>query len=212
MAIDPTFSSAAFAAAEASIQQLLQYDPSTRIALANLHGQVLALDISAPKQSVYLVFDRDGLKILGHYEQEVNTRLRGSLVALSLLLTSDNTSLANSGVEVFGSTALLVKLQSIAGNVEIDWEEPLTQILGDLLGHQSAEYLRWRFGWLQARLKSGLRLGSEFLTEELACTPPKPEAEYFYDQVDALRLDTDRLEARLNALLARAQTFTSTST
>lgn len=212
MAIDPTFSTAALAAAETAINQTLQYDPGTRLALATLEGQVLAIDISAPTLMLYLAFNGDGLHLLGNFEGNVTTRLRGKAVNLAALIHGNNTSLANSGVEVFGSTALLSKLQTIARNLDIDWEEPLTQLFGDLLGHQSAEYIRWRCSYIQARLKAGLRLGTEFLTEENRSLPARAELEFFYQQVDTLRISTDRAEAKLQALLARINTPLSNTT
>ena len=212
MAIDPTLSTAALAVAETAINQTLQYDPGTRLALADLNGQVLAIDISAPALMLYLAFNSDGLQLLGHYEGNVNTRLRGKAFNLAALMSGNNTSLANSGVEVFGSTALLSKLQTIARNLDIDWEEPLTQLFGDLLGHHSAEYIRWRCGYIQARLKTGLRLGTEFLTEENRSLPARAELEFFYQQVDTLRTSTDRAEAKLQALLARINTPPSNTT
>lgn len=211
MAIDPTITTAALAACEASVNQALQYDPGTRLALAELEGQVLAVDISTPAATIYVCFNSDGVQLLGIFEGSVSTRLRGSAVALILLMSGGQTSLANSGVEVFGSTSLLSKLQGIARNIDIDWEEPLTQLLGDLLGHQSAEYIRWRCNYITERVKAGLRLGSEFLTEENRSLPATAEVEFFCDQVDQLRLDADRAQAKLQALLARAKNA-STST
>lgn len=206
MAIDPTLTTAALAAAETAINQTLMYDPGTRLALAKLEGQVLAVDVSAPALSLYLAFNCDGLQLLGNFEGNVSTRLRGKAVNLAALIQGNNTSLANSGVEVFGNTALLSKLQTIARNLDIDWEEPLIQLFGDLLGHQSAEYIRWRCGYIQARLKAGLRLSTEFLTEENRSLPARAELEFFYQQVDTLRTSTDRTEAKLQALLARINT------
>lgn len=211
MAIDPTITTAALAACEASVNQALQYDPGTRLALAKLDGQVLAVDISKPSVTIYACFNRDGVQLLGNYEDTFSTRLRGSAIDLLLLLSGGQTSLANSGVEVFGSTSLLSKLQGIARNIDIDWEEPLTQLLGDLLGHQSAQYIRWRCNYITERVKTGLRLGSEFLTEESRSLPAAAEVEFFCDQVDQLRLDADRAQAKLQALLTRAQNA-STST
>lgn len=212
MAIDPTITTAALAACEASANQALQYDPGTRLALAELEGQVLAVDISAPAATIYVCFNSDGVQLLGSFDGSVSTRLRGSAVALMLLMSGGQTSLANSGVEVFGSTSLLSKLQGIARNIDIDWEEPLTQLLGDLLGHQSAEYIRWRCNYIAERVKTGLRLGSEFLIEENRSLPATAEVEFFCDQVDQLRLDADRAQARLQALLARAKNASTSTT
>ena len=201
--IDPTLITAALAALELSINKALDYDPGTRLALAKLQGQILAIDISTPAISFYIRFHADNIQLHGRCEDTVHTRLRGSMIALTSLMLSDSATLANSGVEVFGSTALLSKVQKIAQNIDIDWEEPITQVAGDLLGHQSAAYIRWRCQWLQQRLQTGLRLGAEFLTEESRSFAARPAIDFFNQQVDSLRLDADRAQARLAALIKR---------
>ena len=41
----------------------------------------------------------------------------------------------------------------------------------------------------------------EYLQEESRLLPADAELNYYYEQVDQLRLDTERLEARINRLL-----------
>lgn len=199
-----TLSTAAIAGLEQLLNGALRYDPATRIALAKLDEQMLAIHVTAPEFTLYLTPDEDSLCLLGHWEGEVHTQLRGSLPALLQLARSDATSFANSGVEVIGNTGLLVDLQRLLKNVEIDWEEALNQLLGDLLGHQSAKAIRTGAKYASTRLTEVRRLTSEFLTEELHALPSKHELEDFYAKVDGLNLRTDRAAARL-ARLAQLQ-------
>lgn len=198
--IDPTITTASIAALEAMINGALLYDPGSRGALEKLEGQVLAVESTAPTFHLFIAPGTGGLRLMGTYVGDVSTRLRGPLPSLLQLAVSDTTSLAESGVEVLGSTALLSNLQRIANNLDIDWEEALTQLLGDVLGHQVAVHLRSRFHWLEERLSSGQRLLSEFLTEELKTLPAHPELETFSKQVDELRMGVDRLAGRLESI------------
>jgi ubiquinone biosynthesis protein UbiJ len=81
----------------------------------------------------------------------------------------------------------------------------LSQIFGDIVGHQGAEFIRGKISWVKDRTSNIQRLTSEFLTEELRALPSKPELAYFNQQVDELRLGVDRIEARVEQLLARTQ-------
>ena len=199
--VDPTISTASIAALEAMVNAALNYDPGSRLALEKLSGQVLAIEATVPPFELYIAPSQDGVKLMGSYEGEVTTRLRGPLPALlQLAVGADTASLADSGVEVVGSTSMLTHVQRIAHNLEIDWEEALAQLFGDVLGHQMAEHLRLRVRWLGNRFSSAQRLLGEYLTEELRSLPAKPELTSFSREVDELRLGADRIEARIQQL------------
>lgn len=199
--MDAMISTAALAGLEKLINTALRYDPGTRVALAALDEQVLAITVTAPEFTIYVTPDEDGLRLMGQWEGEVHTQLRGSLPALMQLARSERTSFAGSGVEVIGNTGLLVDLQRLLKNVDIDWEEAVSQLVGDVVGHQSAELIRSGVGYARDRASELKRLLGEFLTEELKTVPAKSELEGFYRDVDELRLQADRLDARVREFL-----------
>lgn len=198
-----TLTTAALAGAEASINRALRYDPATRQKLAKLEGQVLAVRLSAPALCVYLAPEADRLRLLSHWEGPVATEIQGSLSALTKVALSRDSNLQGSGVEISGGTGMLLELRQILQGLDIDWEELLSELLGDVAGHQGAEMLRSAKRWLEGRSQSGQRLLSEFVTEELQLLPSRAQLEDFYRSVDQLRLDLDRAEARLQLLKRR---------
>lgn len=203
--MDATLSTAALAGLEKLVNTALRYDPGTRIALGKLADRVLAITVTAPAFTVYLTPDEQGLRLMGHWEGEVHTQLRGSLPALMQLARSERTSFADSGVEVIGNTGLLVDLQRLLKNLDIDWEEALSELLGDVVGHQGANVIRSSVNYTRDRAGEVKRLVSEFLTEELQTLPSRNELEGFYQDVDDLRLHADRLEARIKEFLQRGK-------
>jgi len=203
--MDPMFTTAALASAEKIIQSALAYDPASRIALAQLAPQVLAINFTAPELKLFLAPSEDGIKLLGHYEGEVTTQLQGSFFALASLMKGDRLNLKDSGVELIGSTSFISELQKIFKNIDIDWEEMFTRIFGDIIGHQGAEIIRSKLSWGKDRVSNIQRLTSEFLTEELRILPSAPELNFFNTQVDELKLGVDRVQARVEQLLARIE-------
>lgn len=204
-----TLTSAALAGAEASINRALRYDPATRQRLAKLDGQVLALRLSHPSMGFYIAPEAEQLRLLNHWEGPVATEIQGSLSALVKVALSRNSNLQGSGVEVTGSTGMLLELRQILQGLDLDWEELLSELLGDVAGHQGAEMLRSAKRWLAGRSQSSQRLISEFVTEELKLLPSRNELEDFYRNVDQLRLDVDRAEARLQLLHSQRKPHTS---
>ncbi|GAB1255870.1 ubiquinone biosynthesis accessory factor UbiJ [Aurantivibrio plasticivorans] len=198
--IDPSIQSAACVAIEAAINTALRYDPGTRQGLAGLSGQVLAVEVSPPGAQVYLVPGETKVSVLGQYEGDVSTRVKGSPQALLALMRSRQLNLAESGVEVFGNTGLLIQLAFILGALDIDWEEALNDIVGEVIGHTTADTIRRTLGWARERKQSFTRLLGEYVTEELRSTPAQPELHDFYSQVDELQLAADRLGAKLEQI------------
>ncbi|MGI1679222.1 MAG: SCP2 sterol-binding domain-containing protein [Cellvibrionaceae bacterium] len=198
--LDPALQTSFALAIEATIQKALRHDPASLHALKKLQGQALAVETTAPNTTFYFLPSEDGLDVYTQFEGDVTTRLKGSLLSLAQLAKNDRVNLSGSGVEVFGSTGLLIELQTVFKHLEIDWEEALNDVLGDLVGHQTANAIRKIFGWATGRKKTFTRLLGEYLTEEIKTTPNKIELEKYYSDVSALQLATDRISARVDAL------------
>lgn len=198
-----TLTIAALASAEKMLNAALRYDPATRIGLARLEGKIIALQITTPGINIFIMPMDDELRLMGNWDGDVDTRITGSLLALAQLSQTEIHNLKDSGVTVMGDLSLLADLQRLVKNLDVDWEEMLSQFTGDIIGHQAAQLIRAKFGWAKDRAKSAQRLTSEFLTEELKTLPGKPELDDFYRQVDDLRLAVDRAAARVEAIINR---------
>ena len=200
MKIDPSVQVAFCGALESIINKTLQFDPGSRHALARLQGKVLAVEFTQPALSFYILPIDTGVRIHSIYDGEVTTRIKGTPPALVGLLQSKQLNLANSGVEVFGSTAFLIELQNILQELDIDWEEAISTVIGDVAGPQVSAGISGFGQWLTERKQSFDRLLGEFLTEEIRATPSRSELEYFSAQVDELRLAVDRAAATIRQL------------
>ena len=206
--VDPSISTAAIAGLESAINMALRYDPGTRAALKKIQGQILAVQSTAPPFTFFLQTcddDRETLRLFSDHDHQCSptTHLRGPLTAIAALAMTDSMTLANSGVEVMGSTAFLSDLQRILGQLDIDWEDALNQLIGELPGHQAAEHIRRVVDWTHQRARSGKRLLSEYLTEELRSLPAKPELKQFYAAVDEVRMQVDRLEQKIEKAIKK---------
>jgi len=199
---DPTVQTALNTAVEKAIHGALRYDPGSRYALQRLTGKVFALEITKPSLTFFFIPTDEQVLIQSQYEGEVHTRLKGSLPALASLARADRVNLADSGVEVFGNTGVLIELQQILQNLDIDWEDALSDVMGDVASHQAAKSIKAVLGWFGDRQQSFKRLLGEYLTEELRSLPSRPELENFYREVDELHLAADRLAAKLAARIA----------
>ena len=200
---DPTFRAGFDAALETAINTALRYDPGTRARLDRLVGKVLAVALSAPKTTLFLLIEEDGIEVHSRWNGEVTTELQGSAIAFLQLLKNRDATPAKLGVTVRGSSAFLAELQAILRDLDIDWEEPLSKLVGDTPAHHIGAGVRAATDWLRDALGKAPDAAAEAVSEEWRVTPPQAQFEAFTDDVAAFSQGVDRLEARIAHLRQR---------
>jgi ubiquinone biosynthesis protein UbiJ len=192
---DPSYIQLLTASIETIINTALQYDPASRKKIAALHD-ILAIETTIPALCFYIRGQEEGVRVFSYCEAPVCTHLKGSPLALLMLLQQPN-NLSNSGVSLTGNTHLLQQWQRILHTLEIDWEEAISQVLGDIAGSLSATGIRRSTSYAKEQIKEHGRLITEYLSEELKVTPSKAEANALFDQIDQLNLRLDRISAHI---------------
>ena len=193
------------ASIETALNRYLALDEQTFSALADLQGRIIEIHLQGLNTSLYLFPDEDGIMVLGDFDGEADTRLIGTPVALAKLGLARNPAdvLFSGEVNIEGDTRLGQQFKKILARMDIDWEEQLSRYSGDILAHQIGNGVRALSGWLQRNQQSAALDTGEYLQEEIRLLPSAGEVRYFIRQVDGLRDDTERLQARLNRLLAK---------
>lgn len=191
---------------EQAINRLLVLDPQTTQRLAALHGHVFRIDLRGLDLQLDLVPGRDGrLRLPGVVEGEPDCTLSGS--PLDLIRASDKAAgpaqLFAGHVRIHGDVGLAQRFSEALAGLDIDWEEQLARLTGDIAAHEVGRAVRalLREG-ARARHSAGDNL-SEYLTEEARLLPHRHEVEDFLDEVDRLRDDVERLAARIARLERR---------
>lgn len=196
----PSLHTAGLMAAEAAVNAALKLSPHSLQALGGLAGQVLALDCTRPRLTLYLHSETDGtLRLCGVHEGPVDTRVIGSLEDFIELARAEDpaAALINGGVQLQGSSATLMAMQRVFADLEIDWEAPLVEGLGDVAGHQLALVLKGSVDWSRQAGASLRRQLGEFALEEARLSPPRLALEGFYSEVQGLLERSERLEQRI---------------
>lgn len=202
---DPTLiPQAALALLEAAVNHALRMDPYTFSQFEALEGRVVELRLQRPDLSIFMLPGRDGLRLMGHYAGEADTVLAGTPFSLLRLgAGTPGSGLFSGEVKIHGDVELGQRFRRILGGLDIDWEEHLSRLTGDVVAHQLGNLARGLRRWgEQAAGNLGLAL-AEYVQEERRDVPSRPEVEEFLAGVDVLRSDVDRLEARMQRLVRR---------
>jgi ubiquinone biosynthesis accessory factor UbiJ len=207
--ISPTVHTAALAALEAAINRALALAPQTAAGLGELGDVVFRLHCTAPEIDIYLQPRDQGIRLIGHHEGDITTTVKGEASDFAELATAEDpaATLINGKLEIDGDSAVLIELQKLVAELEIDWEAPLVDTLGDVAGHQLAQLLRGAFSWGKQASSSLLRQIEEFIHEEARLSPPRLELEDFYHDIHELNLRVERLQSRTDRLRKRIAKF-----
>ena len=194
-----TISAATFASLEAMLNQAIRLDPEAAARLTPLHGQVIKLELAGLGLSIFLVPDPSGIQLLSDLEGEPDCILRGTPLDLARMRSSRDSAdqLFSGAVEIEGDSGAAHQFGEFLSSLEIDWEEQLSHLTGDVIAHEIGNLSRDITHWGdKLRNTFGLNL-QEYLQEELRLLPSRYEIEPFLNDVDQLRDDVERLAARV---------------
>ncbi|MCU7833916.1 MAG: SCP2 sterol-binding domain-containing protein [gamma proteobacterium symbiont of Taylorina sp.] len=193
------------AAMETGINQLFAMDPETFKRLKRFKGKIVAFHISDIKQTFYFFPDHQGIQIISHYEGDADTVISGSIPAFARIAAADEKTktrtVFNGDIKITGDIALGQHFQSLFQQLDIDWEEHVSHITGDVIAHSLGNATRGMFTWGKQLINSIAMDAGEYIQYETRDIASGPEVNHFNNQIDIIRSDVDRAEARLNRLL-----------
>lgn len=185
----------------------LKLDADAVSRLSTLQGKIIHLHIKGLELNFYMLPSSTGIQVLGEYPDTesggiVDATIHASPMSLIQLGSSKNSgkTLLEGDVEIDGDMRIAEQFSDILREVDIDWEEILSKLVGDIIANQAGQTARATTGWIKDSFASLQMNTGEYLSEESHLTPTKTEIEAFISNVDIIRSDIDRLEARINNL------------
>lgn len=190
------------ASVEHGLNRVLRLDSTALPRLAALEGKVIAIDCLQPALQLYILPDEDGLLLAAHWESEADCTLRAPASSLvHLALAKDKTAVLHSPqVQLHGDSAVLLDLVAVLQDLELDWEYELSRWLGPVPTALLAGHLRLRARWTRQGLARFSQNLSEYLAEESRTLVGRREAEAAFSELDRVKVDVERLEARIRRL------------
>lgn len=187
-----------------AFNRYLAMDPDTGNRLEPLDGRTIALELRGFDLVICLQVNAGRIAVLQEPETEPDTTLCGTPLGFARLGFGDDsaTTLFSGDVSITGDVETGQAFKAVLDELDIDWEEQLAGITGDIVAHQLGNAVRSADKWVrQGRTTLAQNLG-EYLQEELRVVPTRIEIENFIADVDRLRMDLERLDARIRRLHA----------
>lgn len=188
---------------ENNLQKILNHylalDPESENRLAALQDKIVTIEFLSVNCIFQLVFNDSEIILKTTDFATPNTIIKGTpLSLLHMTLTPDDRKrFFADDVTIEGDLELGQKVIDLFDSIEIDWEEYLSHWIGDVPAHQIGRFANHFKNFSQNLRSTLLQNIKEYVHEEIDVFPPTEALQDFYHDVDNLRMDTDRLEARI---------------
>jgi len=186
-------------ALEAALNRAVALDPDTRAALPALDGRRVALTLESPPLALEIGVHGEYLQV-GPPLRDADLAVRGTLGGLLGQLPFLAAARPPGRLHVAGDAELARRLQQLAAGFAPDWQQPFVEAFGEIAGVQLARAAAAALRGARRAAGGLARAGAEFLTEESRDVVARGELAAFLDDVDALRDDVERLDARVARL------------
>jgi ubiquinone biosynthesis protein UbiJ len=189
---------------ERSVNRLLRLDPETLRRFGEIDGKTicvdLGIDLGGDPFVLFVTPSADGLRLRRAHNGAPDVTLRGSIPVFARLA---RTGIAVGELQISGDIELGSRFKRILEDIDPDFEEPLSRVVGDVAAHQIARAARAGVTWGRHAVSTLAQDTAEYLQEETRLLAPRVRVEEFMQAVDRLRADTDRLQKRLEQIAGR---------
>jgi ubiquinone biosynthesis protein UbiJ len=190
------------AGVELGLNRVLRMDSTALPRLARLSGKVIAIDGQSAALQLFILPSAEGLQLASNWQAAADCGLRASPSnLLQLALAKDKTAILHRPqVSLSGDSAVLLELVAVLQDLELDWEYELSRWLGPVASQLLGGHLRSRARWSAQSVASLRQNLADYLSEESRSLVGQREAQARFAELDRLKLDLDRLDARVARL------------
>ena len=182
------------------INKFIISQPESLEFLAPLDNKILSMTCSNwPDLTVYCVFSDTRINLTHTKPEHLDLIITAPLLGLIKLAINQKTAdLRAENITIHGDILTAELIQKLLFNLNIDWEEELSKYTGDVIAHQAILLIKRLKAYNKDTSSSLLAMLTEYLQEEAKLLPTHFETDEFMQAVDQLRMQVDRLEARVN--------------
>lgn len=196
------------AAVEVALNRYLGLEADALEACAQMSGRTIELRTLAPDGSFFIEFHRGGVRVAPQGERAAEVVVSGRASTLMRLAWTLAQGQGDDGIpqglQVDGDVELLHRFNRLLARVGFDPEELAARVVGDAAGHRLVGGLRSLLSWGRRSVGTLGLDTAEYLREETRDLAHAADVEAWLTDVERLRDDVARFEARLRRAEARA--------
>ncbi len=185
-----------------AIHAYLKLDPESNKRLQRLQGKIVSIELYPLHFVFCCVFTEQGVDIIQNETLHAQTTIKGTPLQMMGVVFNkeDRMRFFADDVIIEGDAELGQQVIALFDECQIDRAEYLSHFIGDVPAYHVDRLINQFSQWLQRTEKSFSQDIHDYLHEETLCFPSRERLEDFYREIDVLRMDVDRVEAKINYL------------
>jgi len=192
---------------EATLNRNIADSAAAKNLCKRLQGKSMQINLTGLPLKFTLSADPMGVQIKPDDNRKADAVLTGTPFGLLNLVNQDSTApIQDRAVRIEGNAEVAHAFSELLKTAKPDLEEELSRLIGDVAAHRIGNAARSFLAFGRRATNTLLQNTSEYLQEEGRDVPNKTEMDEFLRDVDTLRDDAARLEARINLLEKRKKT------
>lgn len=188
-----------------ALNRVLAMDPEAAAMMEPLDGKLLGVSLGGINTSFYARVSGARLEIVEQPGIAPDLVIEGGVFDLAMLgvAASPESVMRDRRITMSGDVELAHAIKTLLQAFDPDWEEALSQIVGDFLARKTGVGVRSLRDWLATARTSVTDTVGEILTEEKRLLPTRLRYQQHQVEVERLRDDVERLCVRIDRLLPR---------
>ena len=186
-----------------ALNRVLAMDPEAAAMMEPLDGKLLGVSLGGINTSFYARVSGARLQVVEQPGIAPDLVIEGGVFDLAMLgmAASPESVMRDRRITMSGDVELAHAMKTLLQAFDPDWEEALSQIVGDFLARKTGVGVRSLRDWLATARTSVTDTVGEILTEEKRLLPTRLRYQQHQVEVERLRDDVERLSVRIDRLL-----------
>lgn len=184
------------------INAFLDLDPESKARLKKLEGKTVNIVLLPFQIAFHFTVINQQMEIATGEAEKAETTIRGTpLQLMGVMIDSNNRhQFFADDLVMEGNAELGQQMVSLFDEMEIDWEEIISHFAGDIPAYHLGRTVRGIKSWVKQAGGSLTQNVDEYVHEEAMWFPTREALQDFFNDIDTLRMDVDRIEARIMQL------------
>jgi ubiquinone biosynthesis accessory factor UbiJ len=185
-----------------AVNNVLSLDPQSKERLTNLAGKHINIVLKPFNICICCQFTDQGMIASLDEKEHASAKITGTPLQLAQVVLNRNERqrFFADDVLIEGDAEVANQIIELFDQLEIDWEEYLSKIVGDMTAHQMTKIARGVGNWLDGVKSNFTDDVKDYIHEEKNWLPNRETVSDFFDDIDDLRMTLDRIEARIQLL------------
>jgi ubiquinone biosynthesis protein UbiJ len=182
-----------------TMNSLLNLDAESKQRMKKLHGKTIGIELLPFSFEFQCSFDENGVNLFSDELAFTDTVIRGTpLNMLGVMLSKENRQkFFAEDLIIEGNAEFGQEVVDLFDHLQIDWEEYLSKITGDVPAYHTFRLLR-KFNRFMQDASGSMRSNiNEYIHEEAKWLPIREALNDFFHEIDTTRMDVDRMQERI---------------